>query len=187
VITRPLYEEVLLPNLCYIGGGGEIAYWLELKAYFDQVDVTFPILLVRNSVLLATSKQASKADRLNLSWADLFSKNLDLVNAKVRELSEFPVDLSPQKAALQKQFDELHQIALKTDKSFAGTVKAQETKQLRGLENLEKRLLKAQKRKHADEIDRITLLQNDLFPNQALQERQANFSEFYLQSGETLI
>src|SRR5690606_30388230 len=83
VITRPLYEEVLLPNLCYIGGGGEIAYWLELKAYFDQMDVTFPILLVRSSVLLATSKQASKADRLNLSWADLFSKNLDLVNAKV--------------------------------------------------------------------------------------------------------
>ncbi|PTT10540.1 bacillithiol biosynthesis cysteine-adding enzyme BshC, partial [Flavobacterium sp. HMWF030] len=27
VIMRPLYQEIILPNLCYIGGGGEIAYW----------------------------------------------------------------------------------------------------------------------------------------------------------------
>jgi uncharacterized protein YllA (UPF0747 family) len=33
VIMRPLYQEVILPNLSYIGGGGEIAYWLELKSF----------------------------------------------------------------------------------------------------------------------------------------------------------
>lgn len=57
---RPLYQEIILPNLCYIGGGGEIAYWLELKGFFDAVNITFPILLVRNSVLLATEKQVKK-------------------------------------------------------------------------------------------------------------------------------
>ena len=31
VIARPLYQEVILPNLCYIGGGGELAYWLEFQ------------------------------------------------------------------------------------------------------------------------------------------------------------
>jgi hypothetical protein len=38
----------------------EIAYWLELKSFFDAVNITFPILLVRNSVLLATEKQGKK-------------------------------------------------------------------------------------------------------------------------------
>src|SRR5690606_802686 len=52
VMLRPLYQEVILPNLCYIGGGGEIAYWLELKSYFEAVKVPFPILLLRNSALL---------------------------------------------------------------------------------------------------------------------------------------
>jgi uncharacterized protein YllA (UPF0747 family) len=33
VIMRPLYQEVILPNLSYIGGA-EIAYWLELKSFF---------------------------------------------------------------------------------------------------------------------------------------------------------
>ena len=63
VILRPLYQEVILPNLCYIGGGGELAYWFELKSYFDSVGVVFPILLLRNSVLLTTEKQATKADK----------------------------------------------------------------------------------------------------------------------------
>jgi len=187
VIMRPLYQEIILPNLCYIGGGGEIAYWLELKAFFDAVNITFPILLVRNSVLLATEKQAKKADNLNLSWKDLFSKSEVLINTITRKLSPFPIDLTEQKEALEKQFNYLFELAEKTDKSFSGAVKAQEVKQKKGLENLEKRLLKAQKRKLQDQLQRVTDLQCELFPNYSLQERQANFSEFYLENGDQLI
>jgi bacillithiol biosynthesis cysteine-adding enzyme BshC len=187
VIMRPLYQEVILPNLCYIGGGGEIGYWLELKSFFDAVKVAFPILLLRNSALLATKKQAKKADKLGLSWKDLFRKQKDLVNTKTAQLSEFPIDFTSQKEHLRKQFEALSILANQTDKSFTGAVKAQESKQIKGLENLEKRLLKAQKRKHSEELARITDLQNELFPNQSLQERQANFSEFYLENGNDLI
>lgn len=187
VIMRPLYQEIILPNLCYIGGGGEVAYWLELKSFFDAVKISFPILLVRNSVLLVTEKQLKKADKLNLSWSDLFSKQDDLVNNKVKILSEIDIDLSLLKKQLQTQFDILNEITKKTDPSFAGAVKAQEVKQIKGLEKLEKRLLKAEKIKLKDTLTRITDLQNELFPNQSLQERQANFSEFYIESGEHLI
>nr|WP_315156602.1 bacillithiol biosynthesis cysteine-adding enzyme BshC [uncultured Flavobacterium sp.] len=187
VIMRPLYQEVILPNLCYIGGGGEIAYWLELKSFFAAAKVTFPILLLRNSVLLATEKQNKKADKLNLTWSDLFSKQATLVNQVTQKLSDFPIDFTEQKEVLKKQFEKLLELANHTDKSFLGAVKAQEVKQTKGLETLEKRLLVAQKRKFHDELQRIIDLQNELFPNQSLQERQANFSEFYLESGENLI
>jgi bacillithiol biosynthesis cysteine-adding enzyme BshC len=187
VIMRPLYQEVILPNLCYIGGGGEIAYWLELKSFFAATKVTFPMLLLRNSVLLATEKQAKKADKLDLTWKDLFSKQANLINYKTKQLSEFPIDLTNLKEQLQKQFAVLYEVANKTDESFMGAVKAQEVKQTKGLENLEKRLLKAQKRNLSAILQRIIDLQNELFPNQSLQERQANFSEFYLENGENLI
>ena len=187
VIMRPLYQEIILPNLCYIGGGGEIAYWLELKSFFDAVSITFPMLLVRNSVLLNTEKQAKKADKLGLSWADLFTKPANLVNAITHKLSAFPIDLTSQKETLEKQFEYLYELAQQTDKSFSGAVKAQEVKQKKGLENLEKRLLKAQKRKLDSELQRVIDLQFELFPNQSLQERQTNFSEFYLEKGEQLI
>ena len=187
VVMRPLYQEVILPNLAYIGGGGEIAYWLELKSFFDAVKVTFPMLIVRNSVVLATEKQLKKADALALTWSDLFQKQTLLINNKTKQLSEFDIDLSDLKQQLQQQFQALNELTYKTDRSFEGAVKAQEVKQTKGLEQLEKRLLKAQKRKLADSLSRITALQNELFPNQSLQERQANFSEFYLENGEQLL
>ncbi|RYG23183.1 MAG: bacillithiol biosynthesis cysteine-adding enzyme BshC, partial [Chitinophagaceae bacterium] len=68
VIMRPLYQEVILPNLSYTGGGGEIAYWLELKSFFETQQVPFPILMVRNSVVMVSEKQQKKRQALDLSW-----------------------------------------------------------------------------------------------------------------------
>lgn len=187
VILRPLYEEVILPNLCYIGGGGEIAYWLQLKSNFEANNITFPILLVRNSVLLATEKQIQKADKLELTWSDLFKNQQTLFNKKTQELSQFTLDFSEQKETIRKQFEKLNAIATQTDKSFSGAVKAQEIKQIKGLENLEKRLLKAERKKYANQLDRIIVLQNELFPNQVLQERHTNFAEFYEEYGPILL
>ena len=175
VILRPLYQEIILPNLCYIGGGGEIAYWLELKSNFEANYITFPMLLVRNSVLLVTEKQASKLDKLNLTWNEIFMAQQLLSDKKTKDFSAFTIDFSEQKTILKKQFEALHEIALQTDKSFTGAVKAQEKKQLKGLENLEKRLLKAERKNHAAKLERIFEIQNELFPNKSLQERNQNF------------
>ena len=187
VIARPLYQEVILPNLCYIGGGGELAYWLELKSYFEELDVTFPMLLLRNSALLMTQKQANKIEKLKLDNTDLFLKQHSFINKKIREVSNIDIDFSPQRKHLEEQFEALHELAKSTDPTFLGAVKAQEIKQKKGLDALEKRLLQAQKRKLKDHVVRMTDLQNELFPNQSLQERQANFSELYLELGEELI
>ncbi len=187
VIARPLYQEVILPNLCYIGGGGEIAYWLELKSAFEAMEVPFPILLLRNSALVITEKQSEKLKKMQLSEEDLFLKQSSLINKKIREISNIDIDFSPQKKLLEEQFKDLYELAEQTDKSFIGAVKAQEVKQKKGLDNLEKRLLKAQKRKLKDHVLRMTDIQNQLFPGKSLQERNLNFSELYLEYGEELI
>src|SRR5690554_3226146 len=187
VILRPLYQEVILPNLCYIGGGGELAYWLELKAIFDHHNMTFPMLLLRNSVLLSTEKQSNKADKLGITWQDLFQKKERLITAKTQELSTNTFDFAQQKQFLKEQFEALRLIAQQTDQSFIGAVEAQEKKQLKGLQNLEKRLLKAEKRLHKEQLERISTLQAELFPNGSLQERQVNFAEFYKIAGDDLL
>lgn len=179
VILRPLYQEVILPNLCYIGGGGEIAYWLELKSMFEVNNIAFPILLVRNSVLIATEKQVSKLDKLHVNWNEIFQSEKKLIDLKTKEYSQFTIDFSEQKEVLKNQFIALYEIASKTDKSFLGAVAAQETKQIKGLNNLEKRLLKAEKRIVSEKINRILEIKADLFPKGILQERVLNFSEFY--------
>jgi uncharacterized protein YllA (UPF0747 family) len=104
-----------------------------------------------------------------------------------KQISDIDIDFTPQKEHLKKQFEDLYKLAEQTDKSFKGAVGAQETKQIKGLENLEHRLLKAQKRKLEDVLERVRLLQDELFPRQSLQERNTNFSEFYLEHGEEFI
>lgn len=187
VIMRPLYQEVILPNLCYIGGGGELAYWLQLKQYFEEVEVPFPILLLRNSVQVLSEKQANKLEKLNITIEELFVKQNDLLKKKVIENSEVSFDFNQQKEFLEKQFNDLRGIAKNTDISFVGAVNAQEKKQLKGLYNLEKRLLRAEKRKQHDLVRRITELQNEILPNLSLEERQRNFSEYYLEYGSSFI
>jgi hypothetical protein len=57
---------------------------------------------------MATEKQGKKANKLELNWNDLFSKQADLVNAKTTQLSEFPIDMSTLKNQLQEQFKALY-------------------------------------------------------------------------------
>ena len=187
VIMRPLFQEVILPNLCYIGGGGEQAYWLELKSFFDAVKVPFPILLLRNSVQVISKKQAKKLSNLKISKEELFLKQNDLLKHKVNENSDIQFSFQDAKTLLNEQFLALRRVANETDLSFVGAVEAQERKQQKGLENLEKRLLRAEKRKQKDLVARITALHNELLPNESLEERQRNFSEYYLEYGNNFI
>ena len=117
----------------------------------------------------------------------MFLKQNSLINKRIREISNIDIDFSSQREHLRNQFEALYQLAEETDKSFLGAIKAQEVKQINGLNHLEKRLLKAQKIKLKDQVIRLTALQNKLFPNQSLQERSLNFSELYLELGDGLI
>ena len=187
VLMRPLYQEVILPNLCYIGGGGEIAYWLQLKNYFDRENIPFPLLLLRNSAVLVSAKNSRKLERMGLEKETLFLKRTPLINKKIREISNIDLDLQPLKDKLQEQFSHLERLMAETDASFEGTVRAQKQKQFNGIDRLEKRLLHAQKKKLVDQVQRLTAMHELLFPAEGLQERHANFFEFYLAYGEDLL
>lgn len=187
VLLRPLYQEVILPNIAYFGGGGELAYWMELKSFFDTQDIPFPLLILRNAALVISKKNIRKINKFKLEWKDLFLKRNALINKKVRQISNIDLDLSPFKKLLEVQFDSLEKLVQETDASFEGAVKAQKSKQFKGIDHLEHRLLKTQKIKLKDQVERLVLLQDQLFPGGQLQERVENFSGFYLEQGDTLI
>jgi bacillithiol biosynthesis cysteine-adding enzyme BshC len=186
-LLRPLYQEVLLPNLSYVGGAGELSYWLQLRSTFEAFKVAFPMLQMRNSVLVYSEKTLKKLKKLNINTVDLFQSPIDLKNQHVRAISSIDIDFSTQKKHLSQQFEDLYKLAEKTDKSFLNAVAAQEKKQKNGLDKLEKRLLKAQRRKLKSETERLTQIQNKLFPNENLQERYVNFTDIYLTYGNSFM
>ncbi|MDA7707600.1 bacillithiol biosynthesis cysteine-adding enzyme BshC, partial [Flavobacteriaceae bacterium] len=147
----------------------------------------FPILLHRNSVLLISQKQHQKLNKLKVTVSDLFKNKQELIQFQIKKIASLPIDFSSQKEQLKQQFKQLYAIANQTDKSFNGAVSAQEKKQIKGLEALEKRLLKAEKKVHKDYIERLESIHLELFPSGGLQERFTNFSEFYIEHGDAFI
>jgi bacillithiol biosynthesis cysteine-adding enzyme BshC len=186
-LFRPIYQELILPNLVTVGGGSELAYWLQLSEVFASFDLPIPMLKLRSSVLLISDKQQQKLKKLDISIADLFLPTNEMINHRVRQISNIDIDLGEFKSHLDQQFSFLYTLAEQTDASFLGAVQAQEKKQKKGIDRLEKRLLNAQRKKLVDHVNRLTELQQQLFPMGDLQERRVNFAEFVLQFGDDFI
>jgi len=187
VVLRPLFQETILPNLAYIGGGGEIAYWLQLKAMFTAQKVEFPCLVLRNSVLWIEPKWQNRLADTDLKVKDFFKPLHEL---KAHYLADgMPVDpgLEEFETKIENIFNDLEQIAQLTEKSMLGAVNAQRQKQLNGLANLKKKLVRAEKRKHTGDMEKIERIYYALFPNASLQERHDNISALYPAQGLNFI
>jgi len=180
VVLRPLYEEIILPNLAYIGGPSEVPYWMQLKGVFDHYGVTFPMLIPRNFAMYITAQQKQRINKLKVSYEDLFLDEVALRKKFVETHSTNILDLNTEKDSFYALFDTILAKAIAIDRSMEGAVKAEETRIRHSFEHLEKRLRKAEERNHESEIEQLLALKYKLFPGKSSQERYDNFLNFYL-------
>jgi bacillithiol biosynthesis cysteine-adding enzyme BshC len=187
VILRGLFQETILPDVAFIGGGGELAYWLEFKKLLDHYSVPFPVLVLRNSFLLIEKKWKDKMEAMGLDEPDIFLPEQDLLNKLVKEGSSNQLDISQQIAGAKKTYADLKAITDKIDTTLTQHVTALETAALEKLEGLEKKLLRAERRKFADHQRQIETLRQALFPQNSLQERVENFMPSYAKWGREFL
>lgn len=186
-LLRPLYQEVLLPNVMYVGGGGEIAYWLQLKSFFESQKVIFPMLLVRNSVQLINEKEWLKMKFLNLDFLDFFQSAEEAVKSQIRKSSNSLDLLQKKEQELRAVFDGLEDLREQTHLSFGQMLDAQRKKQLNGFSKLKKRMLLAEAKNQEERWQQIEKYLERVKVMGALQERKANFTEYYIQTEKSFI
>lgn len=182
-LMRPVFQEKVLPNLAYIGGNAEIMYWLELKDYFKSLDIPFPILIPRNSMLFIKEKTVGKIEKLDLNIQDFFGNFTAITNQKILKDSSVLSLLDDKETLLEKGFSELKAIAETTERSFGNMVKAEEVRQLKSFKRMKKRLLHAEKIKQGELLERLEKLFLDVHPSKTWQERVYNFSVFFSDYG----
>lgn len=180
VILRPLYQEMVLPNLAYVGGPAEMAYWLQLKPLFEHYKVSFPILMPRNFGLIINKNITKKIFKNNLSVKDLFLDLQSLKTKFIKENSENVIALDHEKDVLNQVFQSILHKGLAVDQSLEGMIGAESAKTLKGLENIEKKLRKAEEQKQETAIKQIENIKEKLFPGDGLQERKENILNFYI-------
>ncbi|HEY6976463.1 MAG TPA: bacillithiol biosynthesis cysteine-adding enzyme BshC [Chitinophagaceae bacterium] len=187
VILRGAFQETILPNIAFVGGGGELAYWLELKNVFASINVPYPLLVLRNSFLLVDEKYEQMVQNLGLQLEDIFHPEHELMNKIVTNRTENKVRLNGELQKIENLYNEVMNLASNVDLTLKEHVAALKTKAVSRLQELEKKMLRAEKRKYNAELNQLQKIKSVLFPHNGLQERTENISGFYAKHGRELI
>lgn len=183
VALRPMYQEKILPNLSYIGGGGELAYWFQLKEMFDSNKISFPLLILRNSALIVDEGSKKRLDKIGVSVNQLFGDTDLFINQFLKEGAEVVLDLKNEENEIASIFNEMITKAEKIDATLKPMISAELQKTLKTIQNIEGRLIKAEKQKEEVTINQIKNIKEKLFPKGSLQERQDNLILLFLLLG----
>ena len=187
VILRPLYQEYILPNLAYIGGGGELAYWIDRKDQFAAAGVPYPMLIRRNSLMMVDAGTKNQLQKLGLDHHDLMQEMNVMVKNYLKKHSQKDISFDQELEQLQKAFASLAAKAEKIDPTLSKAILAEENKQAKAFEHLGSRLLRAEKQQQETQLKKIERVREKLYPGNGLQERQENFLPYYAAQGQQWI
>ena len=186
-IFRPVYQEFLLPNLAYIGGPGELAYWLQLKSNFDRLEVPFPILTLRDLLIVTDSKTIENIATLNLEVVDFFKNEDDLIKQYLSSNEETKVEFSNESELLQELKQQTISKIDRIDKSLVGLIEGEFAKMQKGMERINQKTQRSIKKKEEVNINKIKNIRAKIAPNGKLAERKLNFIPNYLKNPEHYI
>ena len=184
VILRPVYQEMILPNLCYTGGPAEVHYWLQLKKIFEHNKVFFPIIALRNCMMVADSINSKTLTSLKLNWKDIFDDVNVIANKYFREKYSDKLDLGEAYQQLELAYKHIKEKASAIDVTLAKHADAEQVRLKKRLAATEKRMLRALKKKNETDVQTIQQLKDSLFPGGNLQERTENVFPFIAEYGK---
>lgn len=187
VILRGLLQETILPDVAFIGGGAEVAYWLQLNNLFRHYNVFFPPVLLRQSVLWINKNASELKSITNISTELLFKHNDELVKEYVIAHSNADWHTTEEASSIEKVLLDLQGKARTIDPTLERAAGASIAKIKKQLAVLEQKMLRAEKRKQATDTARILKLKEHLFPSGSLQERTENYIDYFLEYGDDFI
>ncbi len=187
VMLRGLYQETILPDVAFIGGGAEVAYWLQLKTLFAHYHVFYPSIYLRQSIMWVGNLESRLLHRSELSIPEIFKKENELLNDYIARNSDNQWQTGTETKAVEAILNNIKQKATLLDPTLKSATEAALAKMKHQLLVLEKKMLRAEKKKMQTQLQKITKIKTTLFPSNGLQERIENFSEYYLQYGASFL
>ena len=134
VILRPLYQEVLLPNICYVGGVGELKYWLQLKRVFEVAVIPFPMIQTRSSVLFIDAPSNSKIQNLGLDSSDFFKDKNSIVAKYLQKHEAESIDYSALNLGFENLKNQIIEKAIEIDPQLKSSATAELVRMEKSLE-----------------------------------------------------
>jgi len=173
VALRPVVQDALFPNLAYVAGPGELAYFAQLRPVYAVFDVPMPVIVPRATLSLVEPRIAQLLSRFHLGLHDLVAEPEQLASRILR--AQLPPDLGTTLATARQGVDEIFRQVGEAVAAVDPTLRAtagQTGGHIKGhLDQLEKKAVQAMKRREADTTQQLQRLRDALMPGGKLQER----------------
>jgi bacillithiol biosynthesis cysteine-adding enzyme BshC len=178
VVLRPLYQEWILPNLAYIGGPSEIAYWQQLPLAFQTLALPFPLTLQRAGGILLQQKDLELIQKLGFEKQDFLADKAILKERYLKQAG----DQEPNYGQMGEFWSDyktsfLHIVAEELPQERR-MIEAELTRIQKQTEALEEKFEKMRKAKFDKALKQIEQLSEKLQPKGQLQERSTNILNF---------
>lgn len=183
VILRPVFQELILPNLSYVGGGAEVAYWLQLKGVFEALNVFFPQVMLRDGFVVFSERISRKMDQEDILSHEVFMDCDDHLKAHVHEEKGSHVFFEKKRDALEQSYSEIIVRMKDEDATLEPAALASLKRGLNELNKLEKKLIRAEKRNANVVAERLYAIRGEALPNGKVQERYLNIVQMLLDFG----
>lgn len=186
VVLRPCYQQFILPNISYVGGPGELAYWLEYKSMFETLGLFFPVLTPRKFVTVIDKNVINKFNKLGFEMEHVLENEQEMIKIYL-EKNNKSFNLDEYKKSIENLFKNISEEMGKVDKTLMASADAEKQKNLNAIAVLEQKAIRAIKAKSDMEVNQIKTIKSKLYPNGVPQERVENFSSNYTKWGDEFL
>jgi bacillithiol biosynthesis cysteine-adding enzyme BshC len=189
VLLRPVVEAAVLPTVAYVGGPAELGYLSLTGPLFAAFGVPRPARVPRLSGLLVDERTAKTLGKLGLEAPALARPEADLVREAARDaLPEAAVAaLVALRASLSDGYAALQREVVAVDRTLERPVESARNQALAATQDVEKRLLAAQKRASETSIQQLTRARTALYPDGRPQERVYTVASFLARHGAEVL
>ncbi len=182
VVLRPVYQETILPNLCYVGGMAELNYWMQLKGAFQASSTCFPIIQLRSNLLWIDKTAQNRINKLEMELNDVF-KDVKVLKQEYLTRNDLQPFNEQSVNDAVKSIESSVKEALDGHKGLDKWMESEIKKLNQLIEKLENRISKEKRKAHDQNLIQIEKIKEKLFPNGNLQERFQNLLHFCTTKG----
>jgi bacillithiol biosynthesis cysteine-adding enzyme BshC len=183
VVLRPVYQQILLPNVAYVGGPGELVYWLQYKRMFEHYRVPFPVLQPRFFALQIAQKDFEWMHKNRISILDLIGDFDESLKRKLADRAGEELSLENEQEILNLMRSTVADKASRADATLRAFAEAEMKKAGDALKVVEVRMMRAIKQREEVFTTQFRKLRDKILPDNILQERSENFLSLSIATG----
>ncbi len=185
VLLRAIYQDSLFPTVAYVGGPGEIAYFAQMKGMYESFEISMPVVFPRATVTILERNIHKILNRYNLTiediWHDADGVIKSIIKKQVPESIEEVFRVAS--SHLGREFESIEREILPLEPDLKKSADLALSRIRRQFDFLEKKVIRAAKRRHSVVIRQLDKAKNNLFPLDNLQERVFSIVPFLVKYG----